>query len=168
MPFLNEVFEQVSETSSPSHPFNTRKTKMVNYVNRVYATTEPAESGLLSIRKVSPEIINQVPKNKLQTYQNKPTKLNNKFVEGAREQAAIQSFKYGSAAVRISNNFEIGIEAQNSFINRCSSAIDRISQNLLDPDDPIDLPIAVQNQVGSLRNSLSPHETDNVRPEIEQ
>ena len=128
MPFLNEVFEQVSETSSPSHVFNTKKTKMVNYVNRVYATTEPAESGLLSTRKVPTEIVNQVPKYKLQVSQNQPPKL---------------------------NKIEIGIEAQGSLINRCTSAIERMTQSLLDTEDPIELPISIQNQMGSLKTSLS-------------
>ena len=149
MPFLDEVFDQVSETASPSHIFNKQRSKLVNNVNKFYPTTEPAESGLLALRQVPNEIINQVPKHKLTVHQNQTPKLNEKFVEGAREQAAMQSFKYGSAALRLSNNIEIGIEAQGSLINRCSDAIMRIT------DTPVDVDPFVLNQLGSLKNSLA-------------
>ena len=154
MPFLDEVFTQVSSTSSPSNTFNTNRTSHLKKVKKFYPTTEPAESGLLDLRKVPPEVINQVPAYKLNKNTQKPS-LNPNYVEGAREKAAIQSFNYASAAIRIANNSEIGVEAQGSLINRCFNSMDKITKSLLVEDNPTELPLSVQNQLGSIKTSLN-------------
>ena len=154
MPFLDEVFTQVANTSSPSDPFNKSKVKNFRKIKKYYPTTEPAESGLLSLRKVPPEILNQVPNYKINKNVQKQS-LNPTFVEGTKEQAAIQSFNYASAAMRIANNAEIGVEAQGSLINRCFNSLDRITKSMIVDDDPIELPTSVQNQLGSIKTSLN-------------
>ena len=154
MPFLDEVFTQVSSTSSPSHPFNKSRHTTLKKVKKYYPTVEPAESGLLSLRKVPPEIVNQVPMSKINKSANKPS-LNVNYVEGAKEQAAIRSFDYASAAMRIANNTEIGVEAQGSLINRCFNSLDKITKCMLVDDNHIDLPVPVQNQLGSIKTSLN-------------
>ena len=148
MPFLDEVFNQVSDTASPSGTFNNQRSYLLKKVKKYYPTTEPAESGLLNVRKVPSEIINQVPPYKVSHRNMQDPVLNTKFVEGATENAALQSFKYSSSAMRIANNLEIGVEAQGSLINRCFTAIEKIT------DTPTDLSPFVLNQLGSLQNSL--------------
>ena len=154
MPFLDEVYTQVSSTSSPSHPFNKNRSSNLKKVKKYYPTIEPAESGLLALRKVPPEIISQVPGYKLNKNASKPS-LNTNYVEGAKEQAAIKSFDYASAAMRIANNSEIGVEAQGSLINRCFSSMDKITKSLLIDEGHVELPVPVQNQLGSIKTSLN-------------
>ena len=143
MPFLDEIFDQVGESSI----FNKQK-PFLKKMEKFYPTTEPAESGLLGIRKVPNEILYHVPTSKLGALSGSTPTLNKHFVEGTKETAAIQSFKYSAAALRLSNNMEIGVEAQGSLINRCASSLDKIKE-------VPDLPRAVLNQVGSIQSSLA-------------
>ena len=148
MPFLDEVFDTVAQTSTHQHLSNMNKKPFVKKMKVFYPTTEPAESGLLVPRKVPQELIHHVPQSKMFTSGTSDTLLSKHTTEGVKEKAALQSFNYSSAAIRLSNNMEIGVEAQGSLIKRCASSLEKMKE-------VPDLPRVVLNQIGSLNNSLA-------------
>ena len=116
MPFLDEVFQGVSDTSTHKSLMNKGKTSALKKIHTLYPTTEPAETGLLALRKVPNEILHHVPQQKVVSALGTGNTLKRNTYQGVQERAAIQSFKYSTAAMRLSNNMEIGVEAQGSLI----------------------------------------------------
>ena len=56
MPFLNEMFDQVSKSSARSKVKRFRKKEVITKINKLYPTTQPAEGGLLQPRTIPKEL----------------------------------------------------------------------------------------------------------------
>ena len=69
---------------------------------RFYATSEPAESGLLQPGHVPRELIQHVHQNKLSKAgaSGKSARLHTSTKEGVKEAQALQSFQYASNSIR--------------------------------------------------------------------
>ena len=118
MPFLGEIFQQVSRGSNIKKGF-------INKVTHFYSTTQPAEGGLLQPRVVPKELRRYVPVNLLAepdasgcTARLKPNTL-----EGLRESSALSSHAFATASLRISNNLELGAQACNTVLQQSRSQL---------------------------------------------
>ena len=119
MPFLGEIFQQVSKSVK-------NKRDLVKKVTHLYPPTQPAEGGLLQPRVIPKELRRFVPVNVLAepgasgfTARLKPNTL-----EGFKETSALSSHAFATANLRISNNLELGTEACNTLIQQSKSQLE--------------------------------------------
>jgi hypothetical protein len=146
MPFLTEMFEQISLNSvvrerRPKDPFA--------MLPRFYPTSEPAESGILQGRHVPRELVDLVPNSKLikPGASGRKAILTNSLADGARDQAAQNSFKQACGYIRLANNFEIDVEVMQNLMGQIGSIVS-------DLDKVRDLPVVAQGKVLQLSQKV--------------
>jgi hypothetical protein len=122
MPFLTEMFEQISLNSvvrerRPRDPFS--------LFPKFYPTTEPAESGILQSRHVPREIVDLVPKTRLvkPAASGRKAILKNSMADGAKDEAAQRSFRQACGYIRLANNLEIDIEVMQNLMRQIGSIV---------------------------------------------
>jgi hypothetical protein len=132
MPFLTEMYDQISKVSVVRER---RSKDPFQRLPKFYPTVEPAESGILQNRPVPRELLSYVHKDNLvkSGASGRIAKLVDTIPEGAKEHAAIQSFKQATGYIRLANNIEIDVEM-------CQTLIKSISSLSKDVDDMKGLP----------------------------
>jgi chemotaxis protein histidine kinase CheA len=122
MPFLTEMFEQISLNSvvrerRPRDPFM--------LFPKFYPTTEPAESGILQGRPVPREVVDLVSNSRLikPAASGRKAILRNSSAEGAKDEAAQRSFKQACGYIRIANNVEIDVEVMQNLMRQIGSIV---------------------------------------------
>ena len=149
MPFLGELFDQVSKSGiNRSKAKKWTRKEVITKIVKLYPTTQPAEGGLLQPCTVPKELRQLVPNNVLQesgasglTARLKPTTF-----EGSKETAAIDSYQYATTNLRLSNNIEIGVEVCNTLVQDSN----RHLESLKALDLPDQAKIDILNIVGNL------------------
>jgi hypothetical protein len=129
MPFLSELFEQISlgsvvQERKPKDPFAS--------LPKYYPTSEPAESGILQNRHVPRELLNLVANAKLvsnnQGASGRKALLKPTIEEGARDEAAKVSFKQAAGYIRLANNFEIDVEVMSQLMSQIGSIVNDLEK----------------------------------------
>ena len=149
MPFLNEVFTQVSQVQGWQNPANKSKRDFSKMIAKFYPTTEPAESTVFKPRSVPRALRQFVPQNAL--YQGGASgntiTLNRNSVEGMKEAAALKSQELSSSGIRLANNLEIGVEV-------CSNVIQQSRQSL-ELFKELDLPDSARLALSQLNSNMT-------------
>jgi hypothetical protein len=127
MPFLTELFEQISLNSVPR---DRRPRDPFNLLKKYYPTSEPAESGVLQTRDVPRELVDLVLPSKLMVpgASGRKAALKNTSAEGAREEAAKISLGQSSGYIRLANNFEIDSEVLKTLSDQVSGIVEDLEK----------------------------------------
>ena len=147
MPFLPQVFEQVTRSAKRSEK---KKVNVPKKVAKFYSTTEPAESGILQPRYVPRELLQFVPASKLSDagVSGVGARLKSTTPEGAKEMASLESHDHAATYIRVMNNLEIGVEANTTLIQRASKSVGKLAAM---PD----IPDQAQIYIAELQRSVN-------------
>ena len=169
MPFLQEVFEVTANRAKIS---SENRKYMVNKVQRYYPTTEPAQSVLLAPRYIPPEIMKYIPDNKLKEKgcTGRSARLSPDCSEGAREQAAIDSYDQATSYMRLSNNIEIGVEVANTLSTRLKEQVSKVGEADLSPETALLLSQMKTNidLLGQTINDIKSSNNDLLKTAVDQ
>ena len=145
MPFLNEVFEQISKP----HGTRQKKDDVNKRVSFWYPTTEPAETTVSKPRSVPRSLRQFVPNSLIADGggSSQSTRLSQNTLDGVKEAAAIKSQALAASGIRLANNLEIGVEICNTIVQQFIQSLEVVQ--------PCELPDNAKRAIAQINRSMA-------------